>query len=1033
MIKSSTNILTPEIGWRRTENLISQFIGRFTFVILAITLAFAATSVMAQSVVYNAVPTTLAPSYPSQPFQAQQTRQFGDYVHLAGTNRALNSVTITMVTWAPNSDWPLMPAGGWNHPFTINIYNVVPGAPLNTLGSLIATSTQNKLVPWRPAADPSCVGPDAGKWKSGGICYNGYAFNLTFDMSSLGAVLPNDVIVGIAYNTETWGYTPIGSGGPYNSLNVGTTPGPPSVGTDDSLDRVFWDTLTAGWYTDGGVGGVGIFREDTAWTGYGSIPIQITATSPTTTNLVVQPNSPYFDSNNVNGVAGDFAPGFTGGSFASDGSGKTDMYFTPQMFFGRDVNLGEIKSMSYYTKTGATHSVDPRDWYMTIYTKPYVGDVSTPSWYGDRIGSEPYFSSSLTDPANTWNQWNTDPGNNRLRFFESTQGAPGATFGSYSDPNWSTFKSGNSLSGQPYAGHPVLFFSIQTGSAWANGFTGQLDGYRIELLDGSVATVNFEACNAVSMPNLTSLTGQPITVPVNTDEMTGRGAISADFTVTYNPAVLQTVGSNFGVSLSTVGNSNGGGRVLTVSQAVSGTLVISVFGTEEFQGSGSLVNLNFTVIGAPATTSPMTFSSFTYNEGTPCLTTTNGLVTVLSGTITGEVTYGNAIVGGGPNPRHVPGTTLNAVGSINQSAVTALNGTYTLSGMGAGSYVVTPSKTGDDQGALTGFDSACIAQYVVAQAGGCMTSPSPTAAQTTVADVSGNSTITSFDAALISRYAASLPGFGNTGQWRFTPISTPYLNVNTNYTGQNYVALLMGDVTGNWINGLATRPAPIFPEGERAMRISAPSISAPVGTEVTIPVDTQDTTGRRILSYEFDLRFDPQVLEPAANAVDLTGTIGEGQSVTVNSLERGKLRVVVYGTNALIGAGHLLNLKFNVIGDVNETSDLTWESFIINEGGIYFEVMNGRVAVRAASNDAAIAGRVLSAAGQPVGGATVTLVDTNGQTRTARTSSLGNFRFADLTVGQTYTVSVSAKRYTFASQTVSVTGDAVTLDLIAEQ
>ena len=41
MIKSSTNILTPEIGWRRTENLISQFIGRFTFVILAITLAFA--------------------------------------------------------------------------------------------------------------------------------------------------------------------------------------------------------------------------------------------------------------------------------------------------------------------------------------------------------------------------------------------------------------------------------------------------------------------------------------------------------------------------------------------------------------------------------------------------------------------------------------------------------------------------------------------------------------------------------------------------------------------------------------------------------------------------------------------------------------------------------------------------------------------------------------------------------------------------------------------------------------------------------
>jgi hypothetical protein len=522
------------------------------------------------------------------------------------------------------------------------------------------------------------------------------------------------------------------------------------------------------------------------------------------------------------------------------------------------------------------------------------------------------------------------------------------------------------------------------------------------------------ACAALSMPALTSLTGQPITVPVNTDEMTARGALSADFTITYNPSVLTTSltgdANNWGVTLGSVGTSNGGGRTLTVTRPSAGTLVISVFGTEEFQGTGSLVDLNFNVIGLPATTSPMVFSSFTYNEGTPCVTTSNGLVTVLSGTITGEVTYGNAIVGGGPSPRHVPGTTLNAVGSI------------------------TPVKTGDDQSALTGFDSACIAQYVVNQAGGCMTSPGfPTAAQTTVADVSGNSTITSFDAALISRYAASLPGFGNTGQWRFTPTTRSYLTVNTNQTGQNYVALLMGDVTGNWINGLATRPAPIFPEGERPMRISAPSISAPVGTEVSIPIDVQDTTGRGILSYEFDLTFDPTVLEPAANTVDLTGTIGEGQTVTVNALERGKIRVVVYGTNVLAGEGHLLNLKFNVVGDVDESSDLTWTTFNINEGGINFETKNGRVVVRAASNDAAIAGRVLSAAGQPVSGATVTLVDTTGQTRTARTSSLGNFRFAELTVGQTYTVSVSAKRYTFAPQTVSVTGDAVNLDLIAEQ
>jgi hypothetical protein len=44
---------------------------------------------------------------------------------------------------------------------------------------------------------------------------------------------------------------------------------------------VFWNTSTAAWYTDGGLSGVGIFREDTAWTPYGTIPIQITASADT--------------------------------------------------------------------------------------------------------------------------------------------------------------------------------------------------------------------------------------------------------------------------------------------------------------------------------------------------------------------------------------------------------------------------------------------------------------------------------------------------------------------------------------------------------------------------------------------------------------------------------------------------------------------------------------------------------------------------------------------------------------------------------
>lgn len=244
---------------------------------------------------------------------------------------------------------------------------------------------------------------------------------------------------------------------------------------------------------------------------------------PTMTNLVVTPTSTVYDSNNVVGVAGDSAPGFQYGSLASDGSGKTDMYFTPQMLFGHDVTLGDIASMSYWTKKGSDHVVNPADWFVNIYTKPYEGDVSTPTWYGDRIGTEPYFAVNLNDPANTWNRWATGSIDNQLRFFESTAGAPGATFGSYSDPTWDDFVAGNALSGQAYATRSVLFFSPQTGSATADGFTGQIDGLTITLKDGSVATVNFEPFNTVSSKDQCKKDGWKTALDANGNSFKNQG------------------------------------------------------------------------------------------------------------------------------------------------------------------------------------------------------------------------------------------------------------------------------------------------------------------------------------------------------------------------------------------------------------------------------------------------------------------------------------------------------------------------------
>ncbi len=80
--------------------------------------------------------------------------------------------------------------------------------------------------------------------------------------------MPNDIVYGIAYNTNTWGANPIGRPGPYESLNVGLNSSAISTVGDIEPDAVFWNTSTAGNYTDGGTGGVGIFRRDTNWTPY---------------------------------------------------------------------------------------------------------------------------------------------------------------------------------------------------------------------------------------------------------------------------------------------------------------------------------------------------------------------------------------------------------------------------------------------------------------------------------------------------------------------------------------------------------------------------------------------------------------------------------------------------------------------------------------------------------------------------------------------------------------------------------------------
>ena len=150
--------------------------------------------------IYNSLPIPQAPNVPSLGFEATSTSEFGDHIAFAGTARKATRVTVLMSAWEVHSNFPLLGDSlGWMHPITLKLYTVNNAGPTPAPGTLIGSVTQNFKIPWRPEADPSCG--TAWKSDSDGLCYNGYAFNIAFDLTSLNLTLPNEIIYGIAYNT----------------------------------------------------------------------------------------------------------------------------------------------------------------------------------------------------------------------------------------------------------------------------------------------------------------------------------------------------------------------------------------------------------------------------------------------------------------------------------------------------------------------------------------------------------------------------------------------------------------------------------------------------------------------------------------------------------------------------------------------------------------------------------------------------------------------------------------------------------------
>ena len=159
---------------------------------------------------------------------------------------------------------------------------------------------------------------------------------------------------------------------------------------------------------------------------------------------------------------------------------------------------------------------------------------------------------------------------------------------------------------------------------------------------------------------------------------------------------------------------------------------------------------------------------------------------------------------------------------------------------------------------------------------------------------------------------------------------------------QDYSALLMGEVSGDWNNSGAR---PIAEGPVRNIAVKLPQMTAPQNGKIVISISADGVADKGIISYEFELRYDPSVMIPSADPVDLAGTLSRGLSFAVNDKEPGILRVAVYGPTPINGDGVLLNLRFTAIGSADLASPLTFKRIMFNEGDPQVTVADGKVEI----------------------------------------------------------------------------------------
>lgn len=394
--------------------------------------------------------------------------------------------------------------------------------------------------------------------------------------------------------------------------------------------------------------------------------------------------------------------------------------------------------------------------------------------------------------------------------------------------------------------------------------------------------------SVVSLPRDFGESGSQVELAVTGANVTGLGAVEIEFT--FNPAVLSARTARVGTLTA--------GWSLSANLDTPGRVTLSMANASTVTGSGSLAVIVFQVSGAPTASTPLGFQRISLNDGALVVTSNDGLFTVNGfHRLSGQVNYFGS---GLP----VAAADLTLAGSGTFTVSSDQEGSFAFPKVPTGSYRLTPTKTNEIT-EITAYDAALV---LAASAGLLTLSPE----QFLAADVNRNGAVSAMDAFYILQKAVGLiegqfPGAGRI--WDFAPEERSYSLLNSDQGAQDFTAVLVGDVSGNWKPRSA--PGAALASGPP----DDPSGQAVVSLDHGPPIAGSDQCARVMLkSRSLPVRGVDLVLRytPTNQAVVevVSANAANAALLAANTNQSGTITVAVASAAALVCDGPLFTVRF---------------------------------------------------------------------------------------------------------------------------